>query len=379
MSIKAALHNEKEVLGALESVRDDKNETNWVVLTHHNDDPNSLELQATGSNGFAGLQAALTADKVQYGLLRITTRVDLSVTVKFIYVYNLGEKVSFVKKGRFGIVKGDATRYFTPYHVDIEISSPDELIEEEIIKKVQDAAGTAEHLIENTEGRQERGYTARMQHSTNPPSGGRSSPTKVASTGVSPTSGDVSASPATVSIADRMSNLAVASAQSSSPKPAVSAAASHKPMVSMQSSGVTIDPQLLEAVKDVRNDKSSTKWVLGTYRDGNISNPVVLVATGPGSVEDLKAKLSDGQIAYALIRVTDMIDGHPTIKFALVTWIGGSVSIMKKAKIATHKGGVSEAFTPFHVDLTVSVDSELSDEIVLSKVQAMSGSKSFVK
>ncbi|KAI8814824.1 hypothetical protein BJ742DRAFT_766030 [Cladochytrium replicatum] len=45
----------------------------------------------------------------------------------------------------------------------------------------------------------------------------------------------------------------------------------------------------------------------------------------------------------------------------------------------THKGAVTEAFPPFHVDLTVSDASELSDEIILGKVQAMSGSKSFVK
>jgi len=44
--------------------------------------------------------------KVQYCLYRSTLKVDLSETVKFTFIYNLGEKVSFFKKGRFGIVKG---------------------------------------------------------------------------------------------------------------------------------------------------------------------------------------------------------------------------------------------------------------------------------
>ena len=33
-----------------------------------------------------------------------------------------------------------------------------------------------------------------------------------------------------------------------------------------------------------------------------------------------------------------MVDGHPTVKFAYINWIGSDVSMMKKAKTATHKG-----------------------------------------
>ncbi|OUM61082.1 hypothetical protein PIROE2DRAFT_12995 [Piromyces sp. E2] len=50
--------------------------------------------------------SALSETKVQYCLYRSTLKVDLSETVKFTFIYNLGEKVSFFKKGRFGIVKG---------------------------------------------------------------------------------------------------------------------------------------------------------------------------------------------------------------------------------------------------------------------------------
>lgn len=52
---------------------------------------------------------------------------------------------------------------------------------------------------------------------------------------------------------------------------------------------------------------------------------------------------------------------------------------MKKAKVGTHKGDIGEAFSQYHVDFTISEAREISDEIVLQKVQRYSGSKSFVK
>lgn len=48
---------------------------------------------------------------------------------------------------------------------------------------------------------------------------------------------------------------------------------------------------------------------------------------------------------------------------------------MSKAKISTHKGAVNEKFAPFHVDLTISDVSEISDAIIQAKVSGTSGSR----
>ncbi|KAJ3087546.1 hypothetical protein HK102_010815 [Quaeritorhiza haematococci] len=143
MSITVSLHNAEEITGQIRSVRDDASPTNWVLVGHFNEDPNVLTLVGSGSGGLAEMKAKMSNAQVQYGLLRVTTQVDLSKTTKFCYIYNLGEKVSFVKKGKFGVVKGQATKHFQPYHVDFEIQSPEEIEEQDVLKKVSEAAGEA--------------------------------------------------------------------------------------------------------------------------------------------------------------------------------------------------------------------------------------------
>lgn len=74
-----------------------------------------------------------------------------------------------------------------------------------------------------------------------------------------------------------------------------------------------------------------------------------------------------------------MIDGHVTVKFAFISWIGNDTSIMNKAKVSTYKGALTEKFAPYHVDLTVSELREISDLIIADKIANASGSKSHVQ
>jgi hypothetical protein len=52
----------------------------------------------------------------------------------------------------------------------------------------------------------------------------------------------------------------------------------------------------------------------------------------------MKNNFQPDALSYGLIRVVDVIDGHPTTKFVYIQWIGNDVSVMKKAKVSTHKG-----------------------------------------
>jgi hypothetical protein len=80
------------ILNAIKDVRKDDTATNWVMVGHANDDPNVIELVSTGLDGFDGLKTLFSADKVRYALLRVTTKVDLSTTVKFVYIHFIGER-----------------------------------------------------------------------------------------------------------------------------------------------------------------------------------------------------------------------------------------------------------------------------------------------
>ena len=70
-----------------------------------------------------------------------------------------------------------------------------------------------------------------------------------------------------------------------------------------------------------------------------MKNPLILLAKGSSdTVEDIKPYFAVDKFGFGLIRVTDLVDGHKTIKFVLINWIGAEVSMMNKAKISTLKG-----------------------------------------
>ena len=208
------------------------------------------------------------------------------------YIYNLGEKVGFAKKGRFGIVKGDISKHFQPYHVDVEITTPEELNEEDIKFRVESAAGSANHVRDANfiDGKQERGYTQFMASKSSIDSTTR----KVVDSKL-----DVSATPKVM-------------------KPVYN-------NVATQSQGLVFAQDLLDAIKEVRDDKSQTSWAIGTYQNGSITQPIVLLSKGTESAEQIKSFLKPDIVAYGLHRVTDYIDNHPTIKFVFIAFIGESV------------------------------------------------------
>ncbi|KAI8922925.1 hypothetical protein BC831DRAFT_473782 [Entophlyctis helioformis] len=378
MSVQAQVPDKDKLLSAIKAVRDDSNTTNWVIVGHVNGDPNAIEVQATGTDGFAGLAGRFAVDQVQYALLRVTTKVDLSTTVKFVYIYNLGEGLGFAKKGRFGVVKGDVTKHFQPFHVDFEMTNPSELTEEIITKLVESAAGNANHVRDAAfiQGRQERGYTPFMSIGA----GGASGATRSSKENLSsPEDGQGALSASRERLASPMGSKGDLSGSSSGKAGAFAPGKPTVGVVATQSQGIKFSADVIAAIGEVRNDKQSTRWALATYEGANINNPICLLGKGEHGVDEFKALLTPNIIAYGIMRVTDIIDGHPTVKFVHISWIGSAVSIMNKAKISTHKGALVEQFSPFHVDLTCSEHRELSDGIIADKVAASSGSKSHVK
>ncbi|KAI8911539.1 hypothetical protein EDD86DRAFT_245818 [Gorgonomyces haynaldii] len=319
MSIQVTLDNKETILNAIKSVRNDASQTNWALVGHLDENPNILTLEATGEDGFEGLVSRFAADKVQYALF------------KFVYVHSVGENVGFAKRGRFGVVHGSVLPYFQPYHL--------------IDAKVQDAAGSANHVhdISYLAGKQEYGIAAQ---------------------------------------AKKQGSLTALNAPSSQPNlqssgKSLSKEALGKPnvgVVATQSHGIILSPDLVDAIKDLRNDKSETTWVVGS-----IAKPVGLVAKGTGGVSQFVQYLVPDKFVYILTRVTDIIDGHKTVKFVFVSWIGNNVSMMSKAKVSTFKGGLIDKFSPYHVDLTISETREISDQIIADKVASASGSRSNVK
>jgi hypothetical protein len=305
-------------------------------------------LVGSGKNGIEEMKQSFSIEQIQYGLLRTTTKVDLSTTTKFVYIYNLGENVKGVLKGRIAVMRGAVVKYFDPFHVDFEIGNVDELSQEIIDSKLQETTGTLSHVHETdfTSGKQERGYTNLS----------KPKPTD------------------TLNKSMHTMNIEVKSKSIPNSKDSKTSFAA-----ATQSSSLQFSKSTIEGLNDVHNNKAEINWMIATYENGDINKPIDLIAKGSNGVEGLKEHLKQDSISYGLIRVVDKIDGLPTVKFAYIDWIGPNVSVMKKAKTATHKGAINERFAPFHVEFVISEANEIGDDIVLNKVQTYSGSKSFVK
>jgi len=56
---------------------------------------------------------------------------------------------------------------------------------------------------------------------------------------------------------------------------------------------------------------------------------------------------------WPLSAQTDVIDGHETVKFGLILYIGSAVSILKRGKLTPHKGGVVDKFSVRQVPFTI--------------------------
>ena len=48
--------------------------------------------------------------------------------------------------------------------------------------------------------------------------------------------------------------------------------------------------------------------------------PLTLIASGSGDIEELKESLLDDQVMYGLLRTSDMVDAITTVKFVYIYW-----------------------------------------------------------
>ncbi len=246
----------------------------------------------------------------------------MSTTTKFVYIYFIGEQVPALARGKIARSHSTVKQSLSPFHADFEITNSAEISTETISAKVAETSGVVNKS-------KDVAYTATDGHNSG----------KKAVFGFQGNSKEVRGG-----------------------------------------SGLSVDQTILDAIADVRNDKTETNWALASYPGGNdVKKPLELVGSGNGGANELATHLTPSMIAYGLVRVVDVIEGIKTVKFVFVIHIGNEVTITKKATVATHKGSVVDKFGSSHVTVEISGEHEISDEIILSKVQESSGSKSKVK
>jgi len=304
---------------AIDDVRNDNTPTDWMFITYASTtgaDSQKLKFGASGSGGVSELKKHLIDDIIAFCLVRVTDKIDDSVTVKFVWVNWLGKKVKTMQKARLSVHLGPVKAFFGQTHQDYTCNSQEELTHEIIMERVMGYSGSGSKVIDSSTGK----TTLKTQV------GGAGTSSSIASKR---------------EVADQ----------------------------------VTFHPEVIAAIKDVKGNHSPLSWLVVSYERPD-SAFLVVVAAGEGdenNVAQLTNHLNDDTVCYCLIRKTEQIDNSLTAKFVYIRWIGNNIPRMLKAKLGTHAGDIYNAFAPCHTSLDTPDSHEVTDENIMKQIMIASG------
>lgn len=132
---------EAEIRAAVNDVKNDKTETNFLVLGYCPEKPGAIQLVAKGSGGLEELKKSLSPDFLGYGFYKIIGGDEESKRPKFIQITYTGEKAPLVKKGKMGVHVGTIAQLFVYTHVQMQAVSLADLDEAAILQKVKTVGG----------------------------------------------------------------------------------------------------------------------------------------------------------------------------------------------------------------------------------------------
>lgn len=130
-----------EIREAYNEVRNDSNETNWMLITYKADDNKTWCLHGKGEGGLDELKEQITPDFLGYGYLRVTSGDDLSKRAKFVFIKYVSKTLKMTQKAQMNLHRGDVERVLNQSSVNIEVDHLDELNAEDIEARVRKAGG----------------------------------------------------------------------------------------------------------------------------------------------------------------------------------------------------------------------------------------------
>ncbi|KAG6008151.1 hypothetical protein E4U21_004908 [Claviceps maximensis] len=131
-----------EISAAYADVRNDKKDTNWMLISNAATTGNKLALSKTGTGGISELAAALDDAEVQYGYARIEYANDKESTrVKFVLVVWIGENTKVMRKARVSVESGDVKRILAHHSIAVTASDRAELAEQDLVTRLRKAGG----------------------------------------------------------------------------------------------------------------------------------------------------------------------------------------------------------------------------------------------
>ncbi|CAI2183485.1 8989_t:CDS:2 [Funneliformis geosporum] len=131
-----------EICEAYEEVRDDKNETSWLILQYVSDRSDKLILKSKGTGGLQEFVEKLDENQAAFGYIRLNVSNDeLSVRTKFIFITWVGSGVKIMRKAKLSVHVSDVKKVLRACAIDVNAHDKAELDEEEILTQLRRAGG----------------------------------------------------------------------------------------------------------------------------------------------------------------------------------------------------------------------------------------------
>ncbi|KAJ3287657.1 hypothetical protein HK104_008490 [Borealophlyctis nickersoniae] len=133
---------EGDISSAYEDVRNDKTDTNWLLLEYQDDKTDVLKLAETGTGGLEEFVSKLKPEQAAFGYLRMIVGNDeLSKRAKFVLVSWCGEQVKVMRKAKLSVHIADVKSVIKSFAIEISASHKDELKDKDIRLLLQKAMG----------------------------------------------------------------------------------------------------------------------------------------------------------------------------------------------------------------------------------------------
>ncbi|KIM46867.1 hypothetical protein M413DRAFT_440439 [Hebeloma cylindrosporum] len=125
-------------------VRNDKSETNWLLLDYESDRSDKLKLTQTGTGGLSELKEALDDSRASYGYVRVSYSNDKESTrEKFILVVWIGPNCKVMRKAKISVHSADVKNVLRVFSIEVPAREKDDLNEDPIVVRLRKAGGAS--------------------------------------------------------------------------------------------------------------------------------------------------------------------------------------------------------------------------------------------
>jgi len=129
---------------AYQEVRNDKSDTNWLLLDYESDRSDKLTVTTTGTGGLSELKEALDDSKASYAYVRVSYSNDKESTrEKFILVVWIGPNCKVMRKAKISVHSADVKNVLRVYSIEVAAREKDDVNEDPIVVRLRKAGGAS--------------------------------------------------------------------------------------------------------------------------------------------------------------------------------------------------------------------------------------------